>query len=151
MKIYLPGDPPADRQREHSLRKLLLADAIGVGALAGMIALTAFIMGYRLSVYAFVGITFALAVIAVGMWHIDNSPYSQASNCLWAVVVSIVVGVIFFGVDAYLGHGKNPDLPLLQAAMETTGPLGFGLTLIICPVTTFIAMAGFVRTIVLRG
>jgi hypothetical protein len=61
------------------------------------------------------------------------------------VWLSILVGIAFFAGDVFLGHLHNPNLPPLQAALQSPGPLGIAATLAICPGYTLIALVAWAR------
>jgi hypothetical protein len=145
MKIFLPEHMTPARNDGASISRTIVADLVGLGVLAAFLSVAMLIFGVSTSRHEFLGILFALAVIAVGMWHVEKSPYAQASQCIWATICSVGLGAIFFGVDMIVGHWNHPELPLIQAAMKSPGPLGFALTVIACPISTIIAMASTVR------
>jgi hypothetical protein len=66
-------------------------------------------------------------------------------------ISSVGVGIVFFICNITIGHFVTPELPLLTAAVELRGAFGIATTLIICPGVTFIALCGWVRSLLLRG
>lgn len=149
MKIFLPEDQTAYGLSKHSFLRVLCADAIGLATLSAAIGIFSLMPWTKLSSYEWMGILFSLAVISVGMWHVDGSPYAKTADCLAAVGWSIVLGAIFLSIDVALGHWRRPELSLFRAAVELPGP-GFFLSLIVCPGITLIALGGFTRSLVLR-
>lgn len=65
------------------------------------------------------------------------------------MMVSIALGVAFFGLDVLLGKFHDPSLTIIDAA--TSKGIMFGITMIICPGFTFVAFAGWVRSKILRS
>jgi len=66
-------------------------------------------------------------------------------NWLPQVWLSILVGLAFLACDILLGHLHNPTVPLLQAALQSPGPLGIAATLAVCPGYTLFALSAWAR------
>jgi hypothetical protein len=106
---------------------------------------------YRLpiGVLAFV----VLASCALYMWHSEK--ITQKINDLggWAAAVgaSVFLGALSFGGDMLVGIINYPGLSPFRAATKVDSPFGFVLTVLLCPGFTVVAVAGFIRALVLRG
>lgn len=84
------------------------------------------------------------AVVAEVAWHSKKETPWLRRPSAWVVFAgaSIVLGGLSFLCDALIAGG-------FKAAMSSGGPLGFGLTLIVCPGLTVVAVAGFARSFLL--
>jgi hypothetical protein len=82
-------------------------------------------------------------------WHGKKWP-NESREVLVAVLGSFLLGGLFFACDLILGHLHHPDLSLVKAAEQRGGPFGFGLTLLVCPVTTLFLLAGYFRAVLLE-
>jgi phosphoglycerol transferase MdoB-like AlkP superfamily enzyme len=121
------------------------ADAIGLSVLAVEMVVAALVF-YSPAAPALIWIviSIAFAIAAVLMWRSEKSPKSPSEWFLLAIG-SVVLGCIFFVCDVWVGSSGNPNLSILDTARRAGGPFGFGLTLIVCPATTFISLAGMAR------
>jgi len=93
----------------------------------------------------------AYVLLAIGgyrMWRNDvgrtEMPWPQI------VLISIGVGAASFVIDIAIGRLTHSDLPTFEGAAHVSGPMGFGLTLIMCPGVTCVGLSGWCRNIVLR-
>jgi len=142
---------------EHSILNRLSVLPDGVGLIA--LGVQAYLLfrwlmpddGYRLpiSVLGFV----VLASCALYMWYSEK--ITQKINDLggWAaaVGVSVLLGALSFGCDMLVGIINYPGLSPFRAATKVGSPFGFVLTVLLCPGFTMVAVAGFIRALVLRG
>ena len=67
---------------------------------------------------------------------------------LLQALASVGVGAVFFAMDVAFGMSENPSQPIFSAATSTG--LMFGITLLVCPGYTFIALAGWTRSLVIH-
>ena len=124
-----------------------MAYVVGLLVLAGLMVLTISVVpdfGIPTPFWFFVYIV--LALICWHFWHSDKFP-NKTKDWLWFVLVSIVLGAIFFGSDMMIGHFYYPDLPVVDAAKKNGGPFGFILTLVVCPGLTIIGLASLARSL----
>jgi hypothetical protein len=126
------------------------ADLIGPAVLAGEVGLLGIVVSSLgipfwgwIVAYAFLG------SIAIGLWHSDKWP-NKLRDVLLAVPSTLLLGGLFFACDLILGHLHHPDLSLVKAAEQSGGPLGFGSTLLVCPVTTLVVLLGYFRAVFLE-
>jgi hypothetical protein len=91
-----------------------------------------------------------LAVIALFTWHGEKWP-KESRKVLKAVLGSLLLGGLFLLADMIVGHFDHPDLPLMDAAESAGGFGGFGLTFLVCPVTTAVLLAGYLRAVFLEN
>jgi hypothetical protein len=61
---------------------------------------------------------------------------------------SIAGGIISLAGDILIGHLFNPSVPIIRAPLSAGIP--FAVTLILCPGLTFICVAGWARSLVVR-
>jgi hypothetical protein len=124
---------------------LLKSDAIGLVLLATEIGLLIPVfISEEMPIVIWIVIYLVFAITAIYCWHSDKSPKTPGGWLEYAAG-SVVPGGISFACDVWIGRIVHPNLPLLDAAKETIGPFGFGLTLIVFPGLTFISIAGIAR------
>jgi len=72
---------------------------------------------------------------------------------LWATAIfaSVVVGGVSFGIDMVIGLFNNPKLSPIEAGTKVGSPFGFPLTMMLCPGFTMFAIAGLLRSLLLRS
>jgi len=89
-----------------------------------------------------------LGAVALSMWHGKETAKTLSNAYDWGKVVlgSIVLGCLSFGVDVLVGSSTHPGVAPLKAGTQAGSPFGFGLTLILCPGLTMIAIASIVRS-----
>jgi hypothetical protein len=89
-----------------------------------------------------------LACGAMYMWHARKIKEMISEPGEWAATIggSVVLGALSFGVDVMLGAKNNPGLSLLETATKSGSPLGFPLTVLLCPGLTVVAIAGLIRS-----
>ncbi len=124
----------------------IAADTIGLGVLAAetelLVLLTSTLgvpfWGWTLA-YVF------LAACALFAWHGEKWP-KEPRAVLKVVLLTLLLGGLFFGADLILGHFDYPELPLFRAAVTYRG---FILTALVFPLTTMVVLAGYLRAIFL--
>jgi hypothetical protein len=94
-----------------------------------------------------------LAGVALYLWHKDPpvKNLSEPSEWAMAIVVSIVMGGVSFGIDMLIGLFNNPKLSPVEAGTHAGSPFGFPLTVMLCPGFTMLAIAGLLRALMLRS
>jgi len=87
------------------------------------------------------------------LWHKEPpvKHLSEPSEWAMAIVVSVVMGGVSFGIDMLIGLINNPKLSPIEAGTKVGSPFGFPLTLMLCPGFTMLAIAGLLRALMLRG
>lgn len=106
--------------------------------------------GDRLTFYilAFV----ALAGVASYLWHKEPPLKHLSKPSEWgrAIVGSVLMGGISFGIDIIGGVIFHPKMTPIEAGTKAGGPFGFPLTVMLCPGFTMLATAGLLRALLLR-
>ncbi len=126
------------------------ADLIGLAVLAGEVGLLGIVVSsLGIPFWGWIVAYAVLGIIAIGVWHGDRWP-NKSRDVLLAVLGTFLLGGLFYACDLILGHLHHPDLSLVKAAEHSGGPLGFGLTLVVCPVTTLVMLAGYFRAVFLE-
>jgi len=94
-----------------------------------------------------------LAGVALYVWHKDPpiEHLSEPSEWAMAVVASILLAGVSFGIDMTIGLVNNPKLSPIEAGTKAGSPFGFPLTVMLCPGFTVLAIAGLVRALLLRS
>jgi hypothetical protein len=90
---------------------------------------------------------------ALYMWHSEKITQQIYDLGGWAAAVggSVFLGALSFGCDMLVGIINYPGLSPFRAATKVGSPFGFGLTVLICPGFTMLAVAGCIRSLVLRS
>ncbi len=93
------------------------------------------------------GYLFVFAILsssALYLWHSkDLQVFHARREALWIMATStVVLGGVSFALDTLIAGG-------LSAATHLGTPLGFGLTLIICPGLTMVAVSSLARSFLL--
>jgi hypothetical protein len=93
-----------------------------------------------------------LASCALYMWHSEKITQEIYDPGEWAAAVgaSVFLGALSFGCDMLVGIINYPGLSPFIAATKVGSPFGFVLTVLLCPGFTMLAVAGFIRALVLR-
>lgn len=92
-----------------------------------------------------------LVAVALSMWHGKHAEkFSDARDWGAVLLASILVGALFFGVDVIVGGLDHPGISPIEAGTKAGSPFGFILTIFICPGVTMVAVAGLVRSFLIR-
>jgi hypothetical protein len=93
-----------------------------------------------------------IAGLALYLWRKEPpvKNLSEPSEWALAIVGSVVLGGVSFGIDMLIGLFNNPKLSPIEAGTHAGSPFGFPLTVMLCPGFTMIAIAGLLRALVLR-
>jgi hypothetical protein len=85
------------------------------------------------------------------VWHISEKTRNWKSN-IWgyALLFTPIVGAISFAIDVLIGGSNGHYKTFLEAASYAGSPFGFPLTVLICPVATFIAFGSWIRCVILH-
>jgi hypothetical protein len=133
------------------LVRRVLGDVVGLAALATLIALLTYILPgggtpYQLrnTFLVFCGV---LAIPGYVCW-IQAEKKEQRPRWLWQALISVGVGAASFILDTLVGLALHPSLPILHTATSTG--IMFGITALICPGYTLIALSGWVRGLILH-
>ncbi len=121
-------------------------DAIGILTLGTEFALIAFLI-YLFRPSEFPGrillsLFLILALVALMYWHLKDSSESVAA---WRKPIrdSIILGVLFYAIDFVLGLVfRQPNSPPILG-----GPFGIVFTVLVCPGSTIVCVAGLVRAV----
>lgn len=94
-----------------------------------------------------------LAGFALYLWHKEPPVKNLCEPSEWAmaVVASVVMGGVSFGIDMIIGLLNNPKLSPIEAGTHAGSPFGFPLTVMLCPGFTMLATAGLLRSLLLRN
>ena len=98
----------------------------------------------------YIAIYVVFALMGLLIWRQAHAGQGEPRWQYFAIS-SVGVGIVFFICNIAIGHFESPHLPLLTAAVQLRGAFGIATTLIICPGVTFIALCGWVRSLLLRG
>jgi uncharacterized membrane protein YkvI len=92
-----------------------------------------------------------LAAIALGAWHSRKAwdTLSDPYDWIGAIIGSVLLGGLSFGIDFFVGSITHPDLPPFQAATKVGSPFGFLLTVFLCPGMTTVAVASLFRSLLI--
>jgi hypothetical protein len=132
----------------------ILADAIGLVLIAVQLVFvfrwlvpddgTRFVAG----VFAYV----ILAAVALRIWHgrETSERFSDARDWAGVVIGSILLGCLSFGVDILVGSSTHPEMSPIKAGRNAGSPFGFMLTIFLCPGVTMVAVAGVIRSFLVR-
>lgn len=93
-----------------------------------------------------------LATVALYFWHKEPPAKHITEPSEWAaaIVASVLMGAVSFGIDMIVGLISNPKLSPVEAGTKAGSPFGFPLTVMLCPGFTMIAIAGLLRALLLR-
>jgi len=134
-----------------SLSRRALADLVGCAALFALVALLVWAIspGERLTqrVYLFIPIYLVLVLGGYIAWFQIERDVREPRWLLQALG-SIALGAALFIVCVLYGLYGDSSLSMFAAA-QSTGIM-IGMTEIVCPGYTFIALSGWVRCLVLR-
>jgi len=121
-----------------------MADLVGFAATTslGVVVLKWLAPGSDPRIY--LSVSGILSTGALGLWHNKRMEFAARRPVSWLrmAAASIVLGGLSFAADALISGG-------FKAATRLGTPFGFGLTLIICPGFTTMAVGGFARSFLL--
>ena len=94
-----------------------------------------------------------LAGLALYLWHKEPpvKKLFEPSEWAMAIVASVAMGGVSFGIDMLIGLFNNPRLSPIEAGTKAGSPFGFPLTVMLCPGFTMLAIAGLLRALMLRS
>jgi len=130
-----------------------LPDAIGLA----VIALSSWLVVWAL--FSLQGLTspltawiIALPFLAGGslyLWY-GSAKIKGLTLDQWGVAAlfSPFLGAVSFAIDVLVGSSNGPYKTFIEAATHAGSPMGFPLTIIICPIGTIIALGGWARSAV---
>ena len=129
-----------------------LSDTVGLATLAVLVAFLAYIVPSGETPdqirNMFPLVYGVLAIPGYVCWiRIDN--LKQQPHWILQALVSVAAGVVSFVLDTLVGFLWHPSLPILHAATSTG--IMLGITALICPGYTLIAISGWVRSVSLRS
>ncbi len=136
-------------------RRTVLGDALGLAAIAIQVSVIFLWFvpddGFRLLFGAIAYLV--LAAGALYWWHGERvaAKISEPSEWALTIMVTVLGGAVSFGCDILVGLLDFSGLSPWKAATKVGSPFGFGLTLLICPGLTMLAIAGWFRCLVVRS
>jgi hypothetical protein len=94
-----------------------------------------------------------LVGIALYLWHKQPAVKNLSEPGEWAMAIlgSVLMGGVSFGIDMLIGLINNPKLTPIEAGTKVGSPFGFALTVILCPGFTMLAIAGLLRALLFRS
>jgi len=94
-----------------------------------------------------------LAGLALYLWHKEPPVKNLFEPSEWAMAIvgSVVMGGVSFGIDMLIGAFNNPKLSPIEAGTKAGSPFGFPLTVALCPGFTMLAIGGLLRALMLRS
>ena len=137
------------------ITKPFLADVIGIAAIAlasGAVAAALYRTQAISQPWLVWIIAFPFLVVAsLWLWHISEKTRNwESDRWVYALLFTPLVGAISFAIDVLIGSSNGHYKTFLGAASHAGSPLGFPLTVLICPVGTLVALGGWVRCVTLR-
>ena len=69
----------------------------------------------------------------------------------YAVILTPLFGAISFAIDVMVGSSNGHYKSFLEAASHSGSPIGFPLTVLICPVGTVVALGSWLRCLVVQA
>jgi hypothetical protein len=121
------------------MANLLAILALGLQYATVILVIDLFV-GKALPLWAIVAIFVVLVIAGFVVWNTKESA-EKIEEWRKLTISSLIIGVGFFGWDAFLAYQHGQANPL----RFTGGPLGLSLTLAVCPGFTSICVAGMVR------
>ena len=98
----------------------------------------------------YIAIYVVFALMGLLIWRQAHAGKGEPRWQFFAIG-SVGLGIVFFICDIAIGRFVSPELPFLTAAVQLRGAFGIATTLIVCPGVTFIALSGWVRSLLLRN
>ena len=142
-------------QNATSNRWSLATDVIGILIIGIQLYLVVWWLvpadGSRLILYILAYVV--LAGVALYLWHKEPpvEHLSEPSEWALAVVGSVLMAGVSFGIDMAFGLINHPKLTPIEAGTRAGSPFGFPLTVMLCPGFTMLAIAGLLRALLLRS
>jgi hypothetical protein len=88
-----------------------------------------------------------LVVAALAMWYgKEAEKFSDAYESIKLFFGSVLLGCLSFAVDIIVGSFEYPDVSPIRAGTKVGSPLGFILTVFLCPGISMIAVASIFRS-----
>ena len=87
------------------------------------------------------------AILGYAFW-VEKEMKMPAASWLRGALWSVAAGVVSLIGDVLIGHLFNPSVPLFKAPLSAGIP--FAVTVCLCPGFTFITLAGWTRSLVIR-
>jgi hypothetical protein len=132
-----------------------VADTIGIAAIAlASGAVAAALYGMRAVSQPWMVWLIAFPFLVGGclwVWHISKETRDWGSDKWgYALIFTPLIGAISFAVDVFVGSSNGHYKTFLEAASHAGSPIGFPLTVLICPIGTLVAFGSWIRRITLR-
>jgi len=137
------------------ITKAVLADFVGITAVALASGAVAAAL-YRFQAINQPWLVWLIALpflvgASLWVWHISEKTRNWESDRWgYALLFTPLVGAISFAIDVLIGGSNGHYKTFLEAASHAGSPLGFPLTVLICPVGTLVALGSWVRCVFLR-
>jgi hypothetical protein len=133
------------------LVRRVLGDVIGCVTLAALVGLLVYVWPGETTQSKFKElfppIYILLAILGYACW-IKKERTMPGVSWLIGTSWSIVAGIVSLAGDILIGHLFSPSVPLLKAPLSAGIP--FAVTLCLCPGFTYITIAGWTRSLVIR-
>ena len=135
------------------ITKAVLADIVGITAVALASGAVAAAL-YRSQAISQPWLVWLIALpflvgASLWVWHISEKTRNWKSNRWgYALLFTPLVGAISFAIDVLIGGSDGRYKTFLEAASHAGSPFGFPLTVLICPVGTFIAFGIWIRCVI---
>jgi len=137
-------------QRTGLVRRVL-GDVVGFATLVALIALLTYILRGVSTTYqlrnTFLALCGVMAIPGYICW-IQMEKKQQPPHWLWQALISVGAGAASFILDTLVGLVLHPSIPILHAATATG--IMFGITALICPGYTLIALSGWARSLIVH-
>ena len=92
-----------------------------------------------------------LAGASLWAWHVsENLRNWESDKWGYALVFTPLAGAVSFAIDAMIGSSNGHYKSFLEAASHAGSPVGFPLTILICPIGTLISFGSWIRSVILR-
>jgi len=92
-----------------------------------------------------------LVVATLFVWHVSEQGRNKDADWLRNLTISTpFVGAISFGIDLLVGSTNGSYTNFVQTASHAGGPFGIVITVLICPISTIVAAACWVRSTLLE-
>jgi len=90
--------------------------------------------------------------VCLWVWHGSKQTRDWDSE-RWghAVIFTPVFGAMSFAIDVMVGSSNGHYRTFLEAASHSGSPIGFPLTVLICPVGTVVALGSWIRCLLVQA